>query len=128
MKFTITLNEKVLSVGLNDSHEKYRKMYRDQIIEIISKSYESIGGYESKPSGSSSERKAISDNIDKCLIKIVVRDGKVTAVNLYKDDAYGRKSVAAATNGTEQGKKDFKMIKSEDIKQERAYGEVSGCS
>lgn len=51
----------------------------------------------------------------------------MTAVNLYKDTEHGRKSIASATNGTDQGKRDFKMIKQEDVKFERSYGEVSGA-
>jgi hypothetical protein len=43
---------------------------------------------------------------------------------LYKDK-HGRKSIASATNGTEQGKNDWKKIKSEDNTQKRAWGEVS---
>lgn len=119
------LAEHVLSIGLNASHESHREKHRQEIHDIIHSSYKSIGGYGGHASGSHEESQAIHHDITHSHIKAVKRDGKITAVNLYKDK-FGRKSIASGTDGSEQGKKDYIKIKSEDHEQKRAWGEVSG--
>ena len=121
------LEEHVLSIGLNPDHEKHREEYRDQIHDILRNSYKSIGGYGALGSGSDAESKAIHDDISKSLIKATRRDGKITTVNLYRDQ-HGRKSIAAGTNGTPEGKADYKKNKIDDNLQKRAWGEVSGAT
>lgn len=59
--------------------------------------------------------------------KVVVRNGKVTALKIEKDQ-YGRKSVGAGYDGSEQGKKDIRMLMSSDVKTGRIWSEVSGKS
>lgn len=71
MEFTIQVNEKVINIGLNRSHDRFRDEYRDQMVDIISKSYAGIGGYSGQLSGSSRERDAISHDINTCLIKLI---------------------------------------------------------
>ena len=39
------LTEKVLSIGLNPNHEKYREHHRGEMHDMIRKSYSKIGGY-----------------------------------------------------------------------------------
>lgn len=120
------LTERVLSIGLNPKHEKHREAHKDEIHDIIHKSYKSIGGYRGKQSGSDDEKKAIHDDIKKSVIKAVRRNGKITAVNMYKK-SHGLKSIASGTDGSEQGKKDWMKTKIEDHEQKRAWGEVSGA-
>ena len=127
LKFsTFNLNERVISPGINPEHEKYRVQHRDEIHDLIHKSYSKIGGYGGLGSGSKEESKAIHSDISNSLIKATKRGGKISAVALYKKQ-HGRKSIAAATNGTEQGKKDLIKTKLEDHEQKRAWGEVSGA-
>ena len=52
------------------------------------------------------------------------RDGKITAVALYKKK-FGRKAIAMGTDGSDQGKRDFKKIQLEDHENRRAWGEYS---
>jgi hypothetical protein len=63
--------------------------------------------------------------LDSSLIKAVKRDGKISSVRLYKN-SFGRKAIAAGTDGTPQGKTDYKKINHEDHTQKRAWGEISG--
>lgn len=127
LTFNQFIIERVLSIGLNPEHEKYREHHRQEMHDMIRKAYSQpeLGGYGGLKSGSPEESKAINDDISNSVIKATRRDGKITAVNLYKKQ-HGRKSIAAATNGTEQGKKDLIKTKLEDTEQQRAWGEVSG--
>lgn len=124
------LSEKVLSIGFNDKQEKFREQHRDEIHDIIQKSYSKVdGGYGGHGSGTPEESKQIHKDISNLNIKAIQRNGKITAVNMYKDQ-YGRKSVATGHDGSDQGKKDWKQIASEDINQSdrHVWGEVSGGS
>lgn len=96
-----------------------KQQYADQVWNIMQRSYRNIpGGFGTAAS--------VEELINKSgLWKMIVRNGVVTAANVYKDSA-GRKSVASGTNGTPQGKQDWALIKSEDVKMKRAWGEVSG--
>lgn len=60
------------------------------------------------------------------MIKGVRREGKLVAVKLYKD-MFGRKSIAAGTDGSQSGKKGFMDLVRDDIRQERSWGEFSGA-
>jgi hypothetical protein len=125
-RFKHYLEERILSIGFNDRHEKHREDYRDEIHRVIKKSYETSGGYGGLGSGTRAEHEAIHDDISNLPIKAVRRNGKITAVNVYKKQ-HGRKSIASGTDGSDQGKKDWERIKHEDNKQKRAWGEVSGA-
>lgn len=118
--------ERVISIGLNPDHEKYRNQHRKEIHDIIHKSYSQVGGYGGHKSGSKEESDAIHHDISHSVIKATKREGKISAVNMYKKQ-HGRKSIASGTDGSEQGKKDLKKHKLEDHEQKRAWGEVSGA-
>lgn len=120
------LTEKVLSPGLNPEHEHHREKHRQEIHDLLHKAYKPIGGYAGHESGSDEESKAIHHDISHSVIKMTKREGKVSAVNLYRKQ-HGRKSIASATDGTERGKRDFLKTKLEDHEQKRAWGEVSGA-
>lgn len=109
------LSERV--VNLFDPNGKMQ--YADQVWDLLQRSYKKAGGFHSAVD--------IPELIEKTnLWKLVVRNGQVTAANLYKD-LHGRKSIAAGTNGTPQGKIDYTMLKMADMKYRRAWAEVSGA-
>ncbi len=93
-----------------------KKKYLDQVWDIIQSSYAPIGGIK----GSGFEKK--ESMLDLPMWKMSIKDGKVNAVVLYKDKS-GRKSVASATDGTEEGKKKAVEMYKADIF--RSYGEKS---
>ncbi|MHB8124002.1 MAG: hypothetical protein ACYDG4_18100 [Desulfuromonadaceae bacterium] len=125
LSFAEYLNERVLSIGLKADHEQHREKHRAEIHDMLRAAYEPIGGYGGNESGSKAESDAIHHDISNSIIKATKRDGKISSVNLYKDQ-HGRKSIASATDGSAQGKKDFMSTKGEDHTQKRAWGEVSG--
>lgn len=120
------LTERVLSIGLNPAHEKYREQHRQDIHDLLHKSYKPIGGYCGHKSGSKEESDAIHHDISHQDIKAVRRNGKITAAHLYKKH-HGRKGVGLGSDGTEQGKSDAKKIMADDHKQKRSWAEVSGA-
>ena len=124
--FRSFLEEKVLSIGINSKDEHHREKHRQEIHDMIHKAYShpDIGGYGGIKSGSKEESDAIHKDISNSMIKATKRNGKITAVNLYRNQS-GRKSIASATDGTEQGKKDWIKTKTDDNKQKRSWGEVS---
>lgn len=114
MKINDILLERVYNAFTSTDKMKYA----DQVWAVLQQSYSKLrGGFGTASS--------LEELIEKSgLWKVVVRDGKVSAVNIYKDQ-HGRKSIASGTDGTPQGKKDFMMIKNEDVKFNRAWVEVS---
>lgn len=125
--FLDIINEHVLSIGFKDSHEKYREHHRQEIHDILHKSYKEVeGGYSGLGSGTKAESDAIHHDITHSAIKATKRDGKITAVTLYKKQ-HGRKAIAVGTDGSDQGKADFKKTKLEDHHHKRAWGEYSGA-
>lgn len=111
--------EFLLERVLNLFHPDEQMRYADEVWELLQKSYEGAGGFHSAVD--------IPDLLSKTnLWKLVIRSGKITAANLYRD-LHGRKSIAAGTDGSRQGKRDYTMIKNADIKYRRAWGEVSGA-
>lgn len=115
MKINEILVERVINAFDNNNKEKYSQ----QVWDIMQLSYSNVpGGFGSASS--------VEELISKSgLWKMVIRSGKVTAVNIYKDQ-YGRKSIASGTDGSTQGKKDYMMLKNADVKYRRAWAEVSG--
>lgn len=124
--FRTYLEEKVLNIGLNPAHEKHREAYRGEMHDMLRKSYESIGGYGGLGSGSKEESDAIHADLSSTMIKATRRNGKISSVRLYKP-SHGRKSIAIGTDGTPQGKKDFRQTVIDDHTQKRSWGEVSGA-
>lgn len=122
------LEERYLSIGFNKDHEQHREKHRSEIHDILHKAYShpDIGGYGGLKSGSKEESDAIHHDITHSNIKAVKRDGKITAVALYKN-SHGRKAIAMGTDGSHQGKKDFKHVLHDDHKQKRSWAEVSGA-
>lgn len=115
MKSTDFLTERILN--LHDTAAK--QQLGPQIWDLLQLSYSKVpGGFGTADS--------LEELIGKTgLWKVVTRDGIVTAANIYRDQ-FGRKSVAAGTNGTKQGIKDYFMVQGDDKKLGRAWAEVSG--
>lgn len=109
------LFERVLN--LQTSEEK--RHYANQVWDILQKSYAGIGGFKS----AANVEELIADS---GIWKVVKRGDSLSSVFVYKDHL-GRKSIASGTDGTDQGKKDFGMVKNADIKMNRAWAEVSGA-
>lgn len=101
---------------------KKKEKYADEVWNMIQNAYKKIGGI--RGSGFRSKEDMI-DNIP--FWKVATKNGKVVAVAMYKDKG-GRKRVASATDGTDEGKDKLEMIGKEDLSQERSYAEVSSSS
>ena len=111
------ISEKFINLWTKNDMNKFI----DDIYNIMLLSYESIGGFLTANSPLELQNKCD-------LIKIIQRNGKISAVSCYKVNTSGRKLICGGTNGTDQGKNDLFMIIREDIKQidRNAYSEVSG--
>jgi len=106
-----------------DTSEKLK--YIDKIAPAMLTSYAKMGGYKKANTLPEVVEVLKSEATKEGIWKIVIRNGKVTAFTLYKD-LFGRKSFASGTDGTPRGKSDWLMIRDEDNKFGRAWGEVSG--
>jgi hypothetical protein len=114
------LNEIILIehiVNIFSDEDKFK--YAEKVWNLLQKSYEKVGGFHSAHSPEELIKKS-------GLWKLVVRNGNITAIRIYKNQ-FGRKAIASGTNGTTQGKKDYVMIDNEDISLGRAWAEVSGA-
>lgn len=120
------LEERVLSIGLNPDHEKFRSSHEDEIHDAIHRSYAEIGGYGGHKSGSKEESDAIRSDIrnKNHIIKATRRNGKVNSATIYKKQ-HGRKMIALGSDGTNQGKSDIRKSLSDDNKMKRSWAEVS---
>ena len=120
------IQEKVLNIGFNPSHEGHREKYRNQIHDVIQRSYKDVeGGYGGHGSGSDAESKAIHSDISDHAIKATRRGDTITHATIYKKQ-HGRKIIALGHSGTDQGRKDFNKNAAEDKSKRRAWGEFSG--
>jgi hypothetical protein len=113
------LIEQIISesyVNLFQRDRDQREQYKDEVWNILQKSYLAIGGIKGK--GFSSP----DDMMNLPMWKLGVRDGQVRAVIMYKDRG-GRKSVAVGTDGSPEGA----WFISDMFKNElsRSYGEKS---
>ena len=100
---------------IGDDQDKEK--YVDEVWDILQKSYKPIGGIGG--TGFKNKQDMI-DNIP--FWKLGVKNGKVVAVNLYKDKG-GRKSVAFGTDGSPASAPIVKEIVAADLK--RSFGEKS---
>lgn len=108
---------------INLLHDDPRKQqYAHEVHGMLQKAYEKIGGIQG--SGFRSPEDMIK-NIP--MWKLHKRGGKIRGAVLYKD-TNGRKSVATATDGSEEGKKGVAEIYRDDVLRGRAYGERSASA
>ena len=115
----IELLEHYVTIANDDIEGK--KKYLDDVINIIEKSYAGIGGPHIK------DYNELLSN--KYLWKLVRKNGKIVACNIYKGDYHDRKLSLGGSDKTEIGKQGLYDIWKEDIEQmERGtWGEVSGA-
>lgn len=109
-------------VNLLPHQEEEKRKHAKEVYGLVQKSYSKIGGIHG--SGFKDHEDMVK-NIP--LWKLHKKDGQIKAVTLYKDKG-GRKSVAVATDGSEEGKKALGHIVKDDITRNRSYKEVSGPS
>ena len=108
------LYERIVNLHRYDNKDKYG----EEVWNILQKSYEPVGGFKTAVS--------LEELIEKSgMWKLVVRNGLVTAVKIYRDQ-FGRKSIASGSDGSRQGKKDVFMMMKDDVKYGRTWAEVSG--
>lgn len=98
-----------------------KEQYLDAVWNILQKSYASIGGLK----GMSGKTDLLNDDI---MWKLVRKNGKIIACNIYNTKQGGRKLVAAGTDGTPEGKKAFYSMCAEEVKriERNSWSEVSG--
>ena len=108
---------------INLLHDDPRKhQYAHEVHGMLQKAYEKIGGIHG--SGFRSPEDMVK-NIP--MWKLHRKGGKIRGAVLYKD-TNGRKSVATATDGSEEGKKGVAEIYRDDVLRGRAYGERSASA
>ena len=108
---------------INLLHDDPRKQqYAHEVHGMLQKAYEKIGGIQG--SGFRSPEDMVK-NIP--MWKLHKKGGKIRGAVLYKD-TNGRKSVATATDGSEEGKKGVAEIYRDDVIRGRAYGERSASA
>ena len=108
---------------VNLLHDDPRKhQYANEVHGMLQKAYEKIGGIHG--SGFRDKHDMIK-NIP--MWKLKKKGGKIVSAVFYKDKD-GRKSVATASDGSEEGKKGVAEIFRDDLKRGRAYGERSSAA
>jgi hypothetical protein len=115
MRFKEFITETYINAIQPDQKQKYAK----KVWDILQASYASLpGGFATAAT--------VEELIEKSqLWKMVRKDGRIVAVQIYKDQ-YGRKGIAGGTDGSEIGKKEFNKIVADDIRLNRSWAEVSG--
>jgi hypothetical protein len=128
MKSIEFLAERVINLWTPEQKAKYA----DVVWDMLDRSYQKMGGFKSAAN--------VEELIDTPgLWKLVQRGDTITALGIYKpsEKTKNMKSIATATEteidpekniyvATTQGKKDLIMLKSEDIRLNRSWVEVSG--
>ncbi len=111
----------ILEKYINLWTKENKSVYIDQVYDIMVESYKNIGGFLTANSP-----EELMNKTD--LIKIIKREGKISAVSCYKVNNSGRKLICGGTNGTVNGKYDLYSIIKDDINQidRNAHSEVSG--
>ena len=113
-----TLNERFITAANNNDMSKYI----DIVWDMLQAAYKDIGGFLTAKSKNELIKKS-------SLWKLVRRNNKIVAVAIYTSKKGGRKLIAVACNGTNEGKDALYSILKEDIKmmdQRQVWAEVSG--
>lgn len=109
------LNERFINLNQRNEIEPYI----DQIWDIMQKTYSYLDGGFATANSPEELLKKVS------FAKLVKKDDKIVAAALYKDQL-GKKSIAKGSDGSREGITWVKKIYEEDLKFERAWGELSG--
>jgi hypothetical protein len=113
------LEERFINL-LHDDPRKHE--YADEVHAMVQKSYEKIGGIHG--SGFRDKHDMIR-NIP--MWKLKKKGGKIVSAAFYKDRD-GRKSVAIASDGSDEGKRGVAEIFRDDLHRGRSYGEKSSAA
>lgn len=118
---SVILFEHYVTLFDSDSDMTKKEEYLDQVWSILQDAYAAIGGI-----ANIDEKEELLD--EDFIWKLVTKNKKVLAVQLYKRKGGGRKIFVGGCLPTEDGKKAFYNLASEDVKRlERdAWAEVSG--
>lgn len=113
----VSLEERFVNALPKD--EELKDKYKNEVWNILQKSYKAIGGIKGSGFGSPDDMKKLP------MWKMARKNGKIVAVVIYKDKN-GRKVVASGTDGSMKGKKAIINMMSAGIR--RSYGEKSKAS
>ena len=115
MRVKEIINERFMNL-IGAVNQPTRDKYRDQVWDILQKSYAGIGGIK----GSGFKDPQDMDNIP--MWKLIMLNGEVQGVIMYKDKQ-GRKAVAIGSNGSQYAKDKIEDIYRNDLT--RSYSEKS---
>jgi hypothetical protein len=110
---TFKLNERFVNI----LDPKDQDAYLDIIWSLIELSYSSIGGY-------SIPKERLIDETN--LWKLVKRNGIIVAGQLFRDEL-GHKMVCGFSNGTPEGKSEFKSMIIDILERNKGWMEASGA-
>ena len=112
----IQITEHIVNIWEND--KALKEKYIDQVWDIITAAYESIGGCNC-------DKSELFDN--NIYWKLTKRGERITALCIYKLTSYGRKLFLLAAEASPEGKRDIRKMMEEDAKQDNRhfYAEVS---
>lgn len=116
MVMAIKINERFLNLFTPAAKAKHA----DEVWSLVSNAYKDKGGLIG--SGFHSKEDMIN-NVP--FWKLHKKEGKIRAVHLYRDKV-GRKTVAAASDSTPEGKVGLSKMMKDEFRLKRAYSEVSG--
>ena len=118
MRFADFLIEKI--TNLLPRHEKLKAHHAPEVHRMLQKAYEPVGGLHGN---------GFKDHADMVknvhMWKIHHTGGKVKAALMYKEK-HGRKMVAMASDGSDEGKAALAKTIKHDIVNKKAHAEVSG--
>ena len=106
-------------VNIFPHDEEKQNTHINALHDLVHKAYAADGGIRGADFESPESMKKIP------MIKMNRKDGVINAAAFYKGGSGGRKRVAIATNGTEEGKSALANIMTSDLKTDRSYGESS---
>jgi hypothetical protein len=116
MRISEILVERFINL-IGDRDQAQKQKYKQQVFDVLQRSYASIGGIKGSGFGSPDE---MVQQIP--FWKLATKNGELVAVTLYKDKQ-GRKAVASGTDGTELGKHMLQNMVAAEPK--RSYSEKS---
>jgi len=99
-----------------------KEKHADHVFDMVQHAYKDQGGIHGSGFKDPEDMKK---NIP--MWKLAKKNGKVVAAALYKDKG-GRKRVAVATDGSEEGKAHLSRMMQDDMTRNRSYSEQSGKS
>lgn len=107
-------------INLLPHHIEKKRQHAEEVFNMLQNSYKKIGGIHGDGF------KSPEDMVNNMKMwKLYKKNGKIVSASMYKDKK-GRKRVASATDGSEEGKTGLARIVADDLKHKRSYGEISG--